>query len=195
MSKALLSASSLLCSGVTLLTPEGVAPLPIEVGEGQRRWQIDEQFRLQNRSDCESIGQAHLGRWLPDGEEIVFVASAEAIGVEDQGRMDVTWTLYRGDPKGGTATPILPGVRHPNDLRVSPDGEWLALVGEVDGHGEGVFAVHVTTGRVVKVYSGPAVLVAWAPDGTELATIVRLSPDPGDFESDLLRLRLGDALR
>ncbi len=111
--------------------------------------------------------------------------------------MDVPWRLYRASADGGEAHELLAGVRDPNDVQVSPDGRWVALVAEeVDGHGQGVFAISIATREVIELFDGAAFRVAWSPGGDEIAVAARQNPNDPDVDStsDLLRIDVRDAL-
>jgi len=69
---------------------------------------------------------------------------------------------------GGAARPYLTGPGDQADVRVSPDGRWVAYSSSATGHAEVYVQSYRMPGRTTLVSSGGGTAPAWRRDGGEL---------------------------
>jgi len=122
-------------------------------------------------------------QWTQQG--IYFVAGKKNAPVDSDGS-EPLYYLYRVSPSGGAPEPA-PGVGEDfvaTSIRVSPDGEWLAVIGRLNPKAPTNLYVldpltknltAVTTNEDMEIKSGPDDL-AWSPGGESVAIIARGTP-------------------
>ena len=184
LDRGFLAHGSGLCQGIVGLTRNGVEYLTVEIAEGDRSFRLDEMF--QDDIEREETGQANYPAWSPDGEQIAFFASTEAIGVAGYARADVPYGLYVMEPDGQHVSRLVAEVFSSRYVAWSPDGETLAFAGVIDGtralwlldrDGE-------TPSALAEVY---ALWLAWSPDGDRIAVSIPTGPESS---SDRIEVRL-----
>jgi hypothetical protein len=177
LDRALVSHTSGLCASFAWLTRNGLELLSLQMGSGERTWNLDEDFR--SPGNCENRGRANNANWAPGGESIAFFASPESVGVVGHGRLDVPWNLYLMSPNELKPRVVFNKVFHADSLRWSPDGQWLSFRGEIHGRGEGGFAYSPNSDELVTLVTEPLLReIHWSPDGTKLVGIVERSGEP-----------------
>lgn len=120
---------------------------------------------VSNPSEAEILLQSdpmykRVDGWLPDGRSLLYARQ------DPDTRYDL-WVLpLDGDrkPQVCVKTPYMDGGG-----RVSPDGRWLAYVGNESGHWEGYVQPFRTPGVRYQVTKGGGLIERWLLDGKQLA--------------------------
>lgn len=174
-----------ICGSIAWLTPQGVELPSITIEDGGRSWGLDEYFHYTPGTGCPDQGIADWPAWSPDGNEIAFVASPQAMGLNGFARLDAPYNIYVMDPDEQRPRKVLQGVVHPRNLAWSPDTRWLAFSGEVKGT-KGAWVLAPETQILKQVTELPLALVAWSPDGSELAGLYNSDIAKWPPETDIL---------
>jgi hypothetical protein len=167
LSQGLLGGGSEICEGIVRVNQTGFQPWSLQLGSGASSFNLADF--LAPGDDCAGTGNADLPAWSPDGQQVAFFGSPAAVGVVDQSRLDVPWTLYVVGPTLSDPTARLDGVIDPLWTGWSPNGHVLAFVGSVGGQ-NGAFLMSALTGQIVRFATAQSLLeLAWSPDGTKVA--------------------------
>lgn len=144
--------------------------MDVTIRDGRRHWSLaDNYWRMLSRSgESQDIGIACCGAWSPNGEQIGFFASADALGHEGIDRAQGEYKLYLMDSDRLEPEPILDGVYYANQLAWSPDGKWLAFTGQRHGS-SGIWLFSPQERLLVRVTNDPIESFSWSPDGSKLA--------------------------
>lgn len=188
--RGIVSSGGGVCSGVAFLTPRGVRPLRIHVGEGSRRFRIDRDFfRRQDQRGCREYGIADWPTWSDSGNRIAFAASTQSVGREGWAKADAPSDLYIADPDLLEPTVVVRDVVQTRDLQLSPDGQSLAFSGR-RGNEYGSWVLDIEDQTLRLISSRPSSWLAWAPDGGSIAALEHLEDSPvGPTQLVLLQLR------
>ncbi len=178
---AIASVSSSICAHIFWLKRDGPQPLNVTISEGGKSWRVDRVTPSAN-GGCDQDGRADLPAWSPDGGTIAFFGSPKSIGVQGQARLAAPWNLYLLNPVDLQLKKVVAEVKSPSELAWSPNSGWLAFSGEVD-HSGGLWLYQIATGKLVRIDTDQPGLVAWSPDGRQLAVITSVGPEParGEF--------------
>lgn len=183
------------CVVMVWLTPEGMEIPDIEIREGARGWNLKESFAYPDRVfDCDDLGLASWPDWSPDGNTIAFFAAPEAAGEQNLSRLDVPFNLYFMDPEEQLPEKILEEVVHPQALRFSPDGEWLAFGGTIRGD-EGTWIYHHPTDDLIRIADSIENDLAWSPDGLRIVASYSRGVLEGPIYDDLVIMDASDIVR
>jgi WD40 repeat protein len=175
MTRGVGAASSGICARVAWLTPNGPQGIPVEIGEGAKKWRLDDWLRRPPGQHCTNEGRADCPAWSPDGRQVALSASPESIGVDGQDRLDAVSGIYLIDVGSLHVSKVLDNLQNPCDLAWSPDGHWLAFTGKVRGQ-MGIWLFSPSTKALHLVaFNGEPSRPAWSPDGRRLAVIEDLS--------------------
>lgn len=193
MTKGLFSVSSGLCAGIGAMTRQSVVDLPLTVEAAPGRFYLvqEDVFAL-GSADCSNEILADLPAWSPDGTRIAFLASPGAIGRGGFSRPDAPWNLYLVGPAEVNPVVKLQGLLQPHDLAWSPDSRWLALSGKVNGRDDGLWLYELGSGRLRQVASGVFDVIAWSPNGSQIAVLHQFPGSGADLpKSEILVLDVG----
>jgi hypothetical protein len=184
LTRAMVDAGSDLCSGLGTVSPDGVLePIELAVRGNSESFKMSDALESASTSEaCESTGWA---RWPTISLEgtLAFFASTEAAGEEGPARADSPAELYVAAPEDESVEPILGNVVRPRSLQWSPDGQWLAFGGTIEGVA-GLWLFEPANQRLMKVAAGLVAWIAWKWDGEGLLAI---GPSEGG-NPDLLEL-------
>src|SRR5262245_47344240 len=121
----------------------------------------------------------------PDGQWVAYtVTTLDA--KEDESDTDIYMVPFAG----GAPVRLTSGKKPETDPRFSPDGRYLAFLGEREGKHTQVYLMDRRGGEAVKLTDYPASVsdLVWSPDGARLALIVSDvdpdDPDPSAEEED-----------
>lgn len=197
MTRGVQEAGSLL-STLIWLTPERAEPMDILIEDGSRRWSLAENYRviLARESDAREIGRAGSPAWSPDGTQIAFFASPDAVGRNNISRATGEYKLYLMDAALLQPKPVLDGMYFADFLTWSPDGHWLVFIGEREGYCSAdtcLWLFSPEREELIQVTSDIMVEpISWSPDGSRLVTARKC----GDCQpsNTMLKLSNGDAI-
>jgi Tol biopolymer transport system component len=180
MDRALVSTGSV-CSTIALLKSNGYTPLPVEIKDGGRSWRLDSPL-IQSDVNCPKWGRAGGPSWSPDGEQIAFFASPQAIGLDGPARLNQPWNLYLTKSAAWTPRAVVSNVAYASSIEWSPDGRWLAFTGGLRGREWGLWLLEATSGGLQEISKGNVTDVTWSPNGKKLAVVY--DPPRGEETSD-----------
>jgi Tol biopolymer transport system component len=107
--------------------------------------------------------QAFEGRWFPDRQHVIFN------GIDPQtGRMG----MWMAAPDGSGLTPLSPSAHLTYDASVSPEGDWIAFIGQFgEEDPPGLLVSNPFGGEPSLLDTDPCVPQNpdWSPDGTVIA--------------------------
>ena len=195
ITEGLFSIGSGICSGIARMTRGGVEDFPITVGDGNHRFRVDADIRDPSDSDCWNEGQAGSPIWSPDGSRIAFLASPLAVGVEGFNRAYLPWNLYLMDAEGSQARAALSDISSAGGIAWRPQGDWIALIGDPPGYGDGLWLYSLGQGTLRRVTDDPPIGFAWSSDGTEIVGIHVVEQGVAELRSELLVWDVQDLLR
>jgi Tol biopolymer transport system component len=168
--RGLVAQSDQICSSFAAVDSRGLHPLDLKLGTGGRAWSLASLFRATGDENCTKDGQADHPAFSPDGRQVAFFASPDAVGVSGQARLDVTWGLWMMSAAGDNPHRVLGGLVEPTDVAWSPDGRWLAFNAR-RGSYRGVWLYSLSTGTHRRVSGTDGSHVAWSPDGHQLVAV------------------------
>jgi dipeptidyl aminopeptidase/acylaminoacyl peptidase len=136
------------------------------------------QVRPLRPDDIYSLKTVESPQLSPDGQWVAYTVST-LDAKEDESDTDVYMVPFAG----GAAVRLTTGKRPETTPRFSPDGRYLAFLGEREGKHTQVYLMDRRGGEAVKLTDYPASVseLAWSPDGSRLALIVS-DVDPDDPE-------------
>jgi len=152
------------------LRPDGISPITVTVGSGNQAWALDENYvAVRDHLDMENTGVARAPAWSPDGQYIAFLATSDAIGNGSPKRTDGEWQLYLMALDDITPRSLLGGIYQPTTMRWSPNGQWLAFLGQAGiWHKQGIWLYAPFTDTLHFVAQGEFGSMAWSPDSQML---------------------------
>jgi len=153
------------------ISPTGTEPMTATVSDGRRSWSLDENYlAIRDHLEANDTGVARAPAWSPDGTQIAFLSTLDSIGRGDMGRTAGSWGLYLMGPVALEPKPVLDGIYDPTAMQWSPDGEWLAFVGQAGQRRQrGLWLYSPTLDQLKLVAEGRVVGLAWSPDGDAIA--------------------------
>jgi hypothetical protein len=177
---AIASVSSSICANIFWLKRNGPRPVQVKISEGDKTWRLD-QSKPPGSGGCPQEGRADLPAWSPDGATVAFFGSPKSIGLEGQARLTAPWNLYLLNPVNLRLKRVLVELKGPSELSWSPDSQWLAFSGKLD-HSGGLWLYQVASGKLVRIDTDQPGLLAWSPDGRQVAAIQSVGPEPSKGE-------------
>src|SRR5512134_2127012 len=143
------------------------------------------QPRTLRPDDVYSLKSVDDPRMSPDGQWVAYtVTTLDA--KEDESDTDIYMVPFAG----GAPVRLTTGKDPETGPRFSPDGRYLAFLGEREGKHTQVYLLDRRGGEAVKLTDYPASVsdLVWSPDGTRLALVVSDvdpdDPDPSAEEAD-----------
>jgi dipeptidyl aminopeptidase/acylaminoacyl peptidase len=136
------------------------------------------QTRTLRPDDLYSLKTVDDPQLSPDGQWVAYTVST-LDAKEDESDTDVYMVPF----SGGAPVRLTAGKQPETLPRFSPDGRYLAFLGEREGKHTQVYLMDRRGGEAVKLTDYPASVsdLAWSPDGTRLALIVSdVDPDDPD---------------
>ena len=143
------------------------------------------QTRTLRPDDLYSLKTVEDPQLSPDGQWVAYTVSA-LDAKQDESDTDVYMVAFAG----GAPVRLTSGKKPETTPRFSPDGRYLAFLGEREGKHTQVYLMDRRGGEAVKLTDYPASVsdLVWSPDGTRLALIVSDvdpdDPDPSAEEED-----------
>jgi Tol biopolymer transport system component len=151
--------------------------LPADLGAAQTR-----TLRPDDLYSLKTVGDPQVS---PDGQWVAYTVST-LDAKEDESDTDIYMVPFAG----GAAVRLTAGQEPETSPRFSPDGRYLAFLGDREGKHTQVYLMDRRGGEAVRLTDYPASVsdLVWSPDGARLALIVSDvdpdDPDPSAEEED-----------
>lgn len=148
------------------IQPGGYDPLDLEIVDGNRSWNLKDDFPKFTEDDTGRTGTTGRAVWSPDGKTIAFFASPNAIGKTGFARFGVEYYLYLMNPETLQYEVVADNIFSPFVLAWSPDSTQIAFIGK---HGfwkeNGIWLYSVKPNTVTEISKGIFQDIVWRPDG------------------------------
>ena len=171
------------CATIGWLTLNGPEALPITLGSGTRSWRLDEAFQADPDQDCTKLGKATTPSWSPDGNQIAFLASPEAIGLSGRDRLAPPWEIYVMNPDSLRVRRVTEQLAGPSRPAWSPDSRWIAFSATIKGE-PGTWLLDTSTDSLHRFTNTTAEDIAWSPEGKRVA-ILHDKAAPSEYPPDI----------
>ncbi len=109
--------------------------------------------------------------WSPDGSTIAWDGAPGSANRGVTSALSAPYNLYLMEPDGSNLRPIVTSYHNPAGLAWSPDGRWLVLIANFDGHTDAAWLIDPQTGSRRMLAAGDFQWPAWSPDGSQLALV------------------------
>lgn len=172
LSRGITSDSSVICATLVWLMRGGIAPVRAAVKDEGRVYRLE--LYDPEASDCPRQPRADLPAWSPDGESIAFFFSSASVPLTGQARLDAPWDLYVTDPDFTRPKKQVTRIVDPGRPVWSPDSRWVAFSGEIPGRGPGTWLYEPASGQLKRIATWEMRLLAWSPDGDQIAAVERM---------------------
>ncbi|MEX0833256.1 MAG: hypothetical protein WD276_05205 [Actinomycetota bacterium] len=163
------------CGALAWISPRKIEPLENSVEAAWGPWMLGEALRRAG-GDCSDLGQAESPAWSPDGDLIAFFASPESAEFDFLDRGSAPFNLYFLTPPDGHPQLVLPRVTGISNTVWSPNGEWVAFSGDINGRGVGTWVISRETRRLVRVSATALKSITWSEDGATIAGLRSEAP-------------------
>jgi hypothetical protein len=164
MTQGVQEVSNVLAGTIYWITPDGTAPINVTISDGKRGWSLEDTY-YNALDDDTNYGIARLPTWSPDGNQIAFVASIQAIS-RLVSPIYAARNIYLLDPVTEELTMALENIYGVQLMEWSPDNQWLAFDGQVGPNApKGLWLFAPQTGRLLLIYEGEWIsTIAWEPN-------------------------------
>jgi WD40 repeat protein len=163
------------------IRPGGYEPLDLEIVDGDRSWNLQDDFPKFTADDTGKTGTTGRASWSPDGKTIAFFASPNAIGKTSFDRFGVEFYLYLMNPETLQYEVVADSLYSPFLLSWSPDSSYIAFIGKYGFRKEnGIWLFSTKTNSITEISQGTFHGVVWRPDGNSLVAIKCQSIDVCD---------------
>jgi len=176
MRSGFMSTLSDICGTIATFNRNQVQPLPIRITDHGHSWRLDDYFRSDPARPCINEGRADWPTLSADGSQLAFLASGPAPGVHDFARLNLPWSIFVADHTGLAPRAVFSGVSDPRGLAWSPDGQWLAFAGQIDGRGNGTWLFEPTSHRLIRASVKNLDELAWSPNGQQIVGVFNPNP-------------------
>jgi hypothetical protein len=151
--------------------PDHFESLDLEIKDGSRSWNLKDDFPTFDASDKGESGSTGRASWSPDGEQIAFFASPNAIGETGFSRFSVEYYLYLLDPETLQYEVVANNIFSPFVLSWSPDSTHIAFIGKRGFWKEnGIWLYSIKNNKVTSISEGIYQSIVWKSD-TNVAAI------------------------
>jgi hypothetical protein len=131
-----------------------------------------------------SLVRANRPVWSPDGQLIAFFGNQKLSGPPGPDWATQPYDLYlmpascvsRDSSCNAKLEIIVEGITDELSVRWSPDGQWLAFDGTIQGSKPGIWLLELETKQIIQVAEGSYGRPEWSPDGRSL--VVLGPPEP-----------------
>ncbi|MEW6285401.1 MAG: hypothetical protein AB1509_04175 [Chloroflexota bacterium] len=177
MSRGVQTVSNGLVGTLNWLTPEGPEPVNITLRDGDREWNLAQDYE---ENGSTKGGTISCPSWSPKGDKIAVFVSFDAMGVEWIPRLDKQEVLVLIDPKTGKTETVLRGMHSAQSMRWSPDGTKIGFTGyaetgakDYQGNEQyGLWVFDVTSQSLALISKDKYFEdLAWSPDSKRIAVI------------------------
>ena len=166
-----------LTSGFTTKTlfwiwDNGFGPLDLVIGDKNHSWNLKDDFPNFQTGDTGKTGSTGRAAWSPDGSQIAFFASPDAVGKTGFNKFGAGYNLYLMNPQTLTPTVAFDKIYSPYLLAWSPNSKNIAFIGEYGFLKQyGIWLYSLETNTVSLVSPGIFNGLLWSPDGKKLVAI------------------------
>lgn len=151
--------------------PDKYEPLDLEIKDGERSWNMKDDFPKFEASETGASGATGRASWSPNGKQIAFFASPNAIGKTGFDRFGVEYYLYLMNPETLEYEVVAEDIYSPFKLMWSPDSNYIAFLGKSGFlKQEGIWLYSGKTNTISKVSIGNYRNILWRSE-TEIVTI------------------------
>jgi hypothetical protein len=149
---------------------DGFDPLDLEIKDGNRSWNLKDDFPKFKADDTGKTGTTGRAAWSPDGESIAFFASSEAIGKTGFDRFGVEYKLYLMNPDTLQPSAVADSIFSPFLLSWSPDSTHIAFIGKYGFWKEnGIWLYSTKDNSITKISEGRFQEVIWRSNSSVIA--------------------------
>jgi len=153
MSRGVQAVSNVLRGTIYWITPNETSPINVTISDGKKGWSLGDTYDHALDGD-KNFGIAGVPTWSPDGNQIAFVASVQAIS-RSTSPIYAARNIYLLDPVTEELTVALENIYRIEHMEWSPDSQWLAFDGQVGPNApRGVWLFAPQTGRLLFIYEG-----------------------------------------
>jgi len=150
--------------------PGSFAPLNLQIEDGERSWNLKDDFPDFKAEDIGLSGTTGRSVWSPDGKLIAFFASPDAVGKTKFERFGVEYYLYLLDPDTLQYHVVAKNIYSPFLMAWAPDSEHLAFIGH---HGywkeNGLWLYSIADNSLSKIEKGIFQSVVWKSNNDVVA--------------------------
>lgn len=150
--------------------PNGFDPLDLEIRDGNLAWNLKDDFPKFEAADTGESGSTGRASWSPDGKQIAFFASPNAIGKTSFSRFGVEYYLYLLNPETLQYEVVADSIYSPFLLAWSPDSTYIVFIGKRGFLKQnGIWLYSTKTNTVSKISEGIYQGVVWRSDNSVVA--------------------------
>ena len=150
----------------------GYGPLDLVIKDGNHSWNLKDDFPNFSGAKEGKTGNTGRADWSPNGDNIAFFASSDAIGITGVRRFEVKYKLYLMEVEDLKPYPVLDDIFSPYVIDWSPDSKYIAFIGKSgDRKQYGVWLFSVESGTVSLISEGEYRTVLWRDDGLSIVAL------------------------
>ena len=151
---------------------DGFGPLDLVITDRDRSWNLKDDFPDFKADDSGKTGTTGRAAWSPNGNNIAFFASSDAIGKTGSAGFYVEYNLYLMDVNQLKPKPILNNVYFPFIIKWSPDSEYLAFISQYGFlKQDGIWLYSFGDNSTVNIAKGKFQDILWNGNGNSLIAI------------------------
>lgn len=151
--------------------PDKYEALDLEIIDGDKSWNLKDDFPKFDAAETGASGTTGRASWSPNGNQIAFFASPNAIGKTGFDRFGVEYYLYLMNPETLEYSVVANKIYDPTKLVWSPDSRYIAFLGQSGLLKQrGIWLYSTKTNTVSKISIGKYRNFIWRSE-TEIVAI------------------------
>lgn len=172
MNAGIAEVSDLINGTVHWFSLDDTSPLSIILSDGETEWSLEDTYNDLFDPNAE-YGIVENPSWSPDGGQIAFTVSVEALQANGLARIDAARQLVLINPETETFSVVLDDLYRVSELVWSADGNWLLFNAQFGKDGpEGVWLYSLVSGELTLVYEADNIQeLDWSPDMKEVVVV------------------------